>query len=241
MREDTLTPGEKETLDRNGYLLLPDILTPEQVRACGDRMEELLALEGEDAGKEVHQEAGADRLADLINKGEMFTVCFTHPRVLAAVAHILQSEFHFSSLNSRAALPGQGQQHLHLDLDEAPKPGGYYGCNSIWLMDDFTEENGATRVVPGSHRSGKVPCDEMVNPGDPHPREIKLTAPAGTVFIINAHTWHGGTTNRTNRPRRAMHGYFCHRDYPQQLDQRKYIRPETYARLSEAARYILDV
>ena len=53
--------------------------------------------------------------------------------------------------------------------------------------------------------------------------------------------WHGGTLNSTDRPRRALHSYFCRRDQPQQLDQRAYIRPETYERLSEAARYILDI
>jgi ectoine hydroxylase-related dioxygenase (phytanoyl-CoA dioxygenase family) len=153
----------------------------------------------------------------------------------------LGGEFKLSSLNSRAALPGQGLQALHADWGKAVEPGDYYVCNSIWLLDDFTEENGATRVVPGTQRSGKLPRDVMDNPADPHPDERLLIAPAGTVVIFNSHTWHGGTLNRSAKRRRAMHSYFCRRDQPQQLDQRKYSRPETYARLSEAARYILDV
>ena len=241
VRADTLTPNEKEQLERDGYLPLSGVLRPEEVAAFAARLEELSAREGAEAGKEVHQEAGTDRLADLVNKDPMFTICFTHPRVLAGIAHVLAGPFKLSSLNSRAALPGQGLQALHADWGRPVEPGSYAVCNSIWLLDDFTEENGATRVVPGSHRSGKLPRDEMDDPKGAHPREVKLLAPAGTVVIFNSHTWHGGTRNDSPRPRRAMHAYFCRRDQPQQLDQRKYLRPETYARLSEAARYILDV
>jgi ectoine hydroxylase-related dioxygenase (phytanoyl-CoA dioxygenase family) len=61
------------------------------------------------------------------------------------------------------------------------------------------------------------------------------------VVVFNSHTWHGGTLNRTNRLRRGLHSYFCRRHHPQQLDQKKYLRPETLARLSDAARTILDV
>jgi ectoine hydroxylase-related dioxygenase (phytanoyl-CoA dioxygenase family) len=161
--------------------------------------------------------------------------------VLAAIAHVLAGEFKLSSLNSRAALPGQGLQALHADWGKAVAPGDYYVCNSLWLLDDFTPDNGATRVVPGSQRGGKLPGDEMPDPSAPHPREVTLLAPAGTVVVVNSHTWHGGTRNISPNRRRAMHSYFCRRDQPQQLNQRQYIRPETEARLSLAARYILDV
>lgn len=241
VRDDTLTLAEKDHLDRDGYLPLPGILTPEQVAAFNKRLAELLAEEGTEAGKEVHQEAGTDRLSDLVNKDPIFEVCFTHPRVLAAISHVLKGDLKLSSLNARAALPGQGLQGLHADWGGPVKPGDFYVCNSIWLLDDFTEDNGATRVVPGSHSSGKTPRDEMDDPGAPHPREKMLLAPAGTVVVFNSHTWHGGTLNRTDKPRRAMHSYFTRRDQTQQLDQKKYLRPETRARLSEAARVILDV
>jgi ectoine hydroxylase-related dioxygenase (phytanoyl-CoA dioxygenase family) len=205
------------------------------------RVDALTEAEGDNAGKEVHQEAGADRLSDLINKDAIFDICYTHPKVLAGIAHVLHSDLKLSSLNFRAALPGYGLQHLHADWNGAVTPGEYFVCNSIWLLDDFTNENGATRVVPGSHLSGKSPRDEMADPTQPHPREVLLTARAGTVVIFNSHTWHGGTLNRTPNRRRALHSYFCRRDQPQQLDQRKYVRPETLARISPAAKCILDV
>lgn len=239
--DDTLSLEEKAQLDRDGFLPLPGLLLPEQVEQINARLAALLADEGENAGKEVHQEAGTDRLSDLVNKGEVFEVCFTHPKVLAAIAHVLGGELQLSSLNARAALPGQGLQALHADWGKPVEPGDYKVCNSIWLLDDFTPQNGATRAVAGSHRSGKMPGDVMPDPKQPHPDEMLLLGKAGTVVIFNSHTWHGGTLNQTDKPRRAMHSYFSRRDQHQQLDQKKYLRPETRERLSEAALTVLSV
>ena len=63
----------------------------------------------------------------------------------------------------------------------------------------------------------------------------------GNSVVFNSHLWHGGTKNRSDRPRRALHSYFGRRSRGQQLDQKKYARPATLARLSPAARFILDV
>jgi ectoine hydroxylase-related dioxygenase (phytanoyl-CoA dioxygenase family) len=241
VNDNTLTAEQKQMLDEQGFLHLKGVLTPEQVDAINRRQEELLAEEGDKAGTEVHQEAGTDRLSDLINKDPIFHVVITHPQVLAGVAHVLQGDLKLSSLNSRAAHPGKGLQHLHADWDRLETLNDYQVCNSVWLLDDFTPENGATRAVPGSHRHGRAPSDDMTNPGDPHPNEVLLLGKAGDVVIFNAHTWHGGTLNRTDKPRRAMHGYFTRRHQPQQLDQQKYLRDETWDALSPAARVVLGV
>ena len=230
----------RERLDRDGYAPLPGILTDRQLTVMRARVAELLAAEGERAGLEVHQEAGADRLADLVNKDPVFDVCFTDPRLLACVAHVL-GEFKLSSLNFRAARPGHGLQALHAEGKPVTDPADYQVCNSIWLLDDFTADNGATRVVPGSHRSGRAPGEAMPDVRAAHPAEVLLLAPAGTVVVFNSHLWHGGTKNRSDRPRRALHSYFGRRSRGQQLDQKKYARPETLGRLSPAARFILDV
>jgi ectoine hydroxylase-related dioxygenase (phytanoyl-CoA dioxygenase family) len=146
-----------------------------------------------------------------------------------------------SSLNSRAALPGQGLQGLHADWIGAVAPGQYQVCNSIWLLDDFTSENGSTRVVPGTHRSGKIPSQVMADPIASHADEQLVLAPAGTVVVFNSHTWHGGTLNRTNSPRRAIHSYWTRRDQPQQLNQRQFLSAETQRSLSPSIRYLLDI
>lgn len=236
-----LDPKIAAALDRDGFAVVPGVLDDARMQTVRTRLAELSAEEGDRAGLEVHQEAGTDRLSDLVNKGEVFDIFYTHPVVLAGVAHVLDGDLKLSSLNSRAALPGQGHQGLHADWGPLDLSEGFQVCNSIWLLDDFTPDNGATRVVAGTHRSGQSPAEVLEDSSAAHPDERLLVAPAGTVVIFNSHLWHGGTMNRTDRPRRAVHSYFTRRHQPQQLDQRAYVRPETIRRLSAAARHIIDV
>ena len=244
-----LSPGEKNFLDQNGYLNLGKILSDEQLHAIRTRIQELLEREGENAGSELMdspyirhpKESGADRLADLVNKGAEFDIFYTHPKVLAAISHVLGADIKLSSLNYRAAKPGAGLQKLHVDWHEAVAPGDYKVCNSIWLLDDFYPENGATRVVPGSHHQAKLPQDVLDDPLAAHPKEVIIEAPAGSVVIFNSHVWHGGTTNQTSSARRAIHSYFCRRDQPQQVDQKRYVQKETLERLPTGAVEILGL
>lgn len=244
-----LTNAEKEHLDTHGYVSLGKILSDPQLHAIQARIEALLQSEGEAAGKELAEskyirhpkEAGADRLADLVNKDSLFDIFYTHPRVLAGIAHVLGEDIKLSSLNYRAAKPGMGMQKLHADWHEPVEKGAYKVCNSIWLLDDFSVENGATRIVPGTHLNGQLPQDVLDDPWADHPDQVCIEAPAGSVVIFNSHAWHGGTNNQTDRPRRAIHSYFCQADQPQQINQLRYILPETRARLSQAAQQILAV
>jgi ectoine hydroxylase-related dioxygenase (phytanoyl-CoA dioxygenase family) len=237
-----LDQEQRARLDKDGYLALPGALRESEVALLRERVNELSALEGDRAGIEVHQEAGTARLANLVDKDPLFDLCWNHPVQLAAVAHVLSwHEFKLSSLNARAALPGHGHQALHADWGEGVQPGDYRVCNSIWMLDDFTPDNGATRAIPGSHRRGHRVKDEIDDPLAPHPDEVLLTGSAGTCVVFNSHVWHGGTVNKTDSPRRALHGYFCRREHPQQLVQREHLRPETLARLSPVQRYLLEV
>jgi len=239
---DLITAADRQQLDEFGFLEIPDVVSEVQLTAIRGRLQEILAEEGDDAGKEVHQEAGTDRMANLVNKGAEFDIFYTHPRVLAAIAYVLKNDLKLSSLNARFAKPGEGLQGLHADWGRLETPHDWQVCNSIWLLDDFTPANGATRAVPGSHLfTNRLPSDDMPDPSAPHPEEQLLQAPAGTVFVFNSHVWHGGTLNRTQHRRRACHSYFTRRHQPQQLDQRAYFTEVTRARISEAARVILDV
>ena len=238
---DTLSDSEKRQLDEQGYLPLPGVMKPAQVRAIRERVKQLIVEEGEDAGSEFGQEKGAVRLANLVDKDPLFEICFTHPRVLAAMNHVFKGDFKLSSLNGRASVPGDGLQAFHVDWHSGVDPKDFQVCNSIWLLVDFSRENGATRVVPGSHRSGQNPKEILDNPWAKHPDEILLTGEAGTVVVFNSHLWHAGTSNNTETPRYALHSYFTRRHNPQQMDQKASLSAATLSRLSPQARFILDV
>ena len=81
----------------------------------------------------------------------------------------------------------------------------------------------------------------MDDPRKPHPDEILVVAPAGTVVVFNSHVWHGGSLNRSNGLRRVMHMAFIRRSLPQQTDQKVHLRPETDDRLTDEMRVLLDV
>ena len=244
-----ITQEEKEFLEENGYLNLGVLLSESEVKSINARIEELKEIEGENAGKElieskyiIHpKEEGADRLADLVNKGEIFDVFYTHPKVLEGIETVLSKEFKLSSLNYRAAKPGMGLQKLHVDWGNTVVDSNYKVCNSIWLLDNFTMENGSTRIVPKSHKFKLLPDQALQNPFEEHPNETRIMGRAGSVFIFNSHIWHGGTINYTKTDRRSIHSYFCSRDQPQQINQLKYITKNTAQRIGKKGRYVLDV
>ena len=83
--------------------------------------------------------------------------------------------------------------------------------------------------------------EPMMTETQPHPDEIVLLGSAGTAVVFNSHLWHGGTQNRTDKPRRALHSAYVRRDKKQQTIFRDYLLPATYERLSAAQRYLLEV
>jgi ectoine hydroxylase-related dioxygenase (phytanoyl-CoA dioxygenase family) len=227
-------------LDEQGWVRLAGYITAERRRRLVDRIDALFAEEGERAGAEFRREEGARRLANLVDKGAAFVECILDETVVAHVAHVLGPRLKLSSLNARSATPhGAESQPLHVDAGALPDAEGYWVCNSVWMLDDFTPDNGALRVVPGSHRWGRRPQEALTDPQAPHPAEVLVTGRAGDVVVMNSHLWHGGTANRTDRRRLAMHGFYCRWDKPQQQYQKPLLRPETLAALSPAARHIL--
>src|SRR6185312_2804015 len=235
-----MTSPEKSQLDEQGFVVFPRFLNGDTLQALRQRVEELFAAEGENAGSEFRQEPHARRLANLVDKGAIFQKVFASPPVLDTVAYVLGSHFKLSSLNARSADPFSSEaQQLHCDAGSLPDDRGYCVCNTIWLLDDFTPENGATRIVPGSHKWAKLPQNALTDPSAPHPDEILVLAPAGSVVVMNTHAWHGGTANRTPTPRRALHSFYCRCDQPQQQYQKHLLRPETQATLTPELRRLL--
>ena len=232
-----LTDADRRHLDEEGYLVLPGLMTPELLGALRRRIEELFAEEGASAGSEFKQEPEARRLANLVNKGRIFEDVILTPRVLECMAYILGPGFKLSSLNARSTDPQSASgQPLHADSGAIADDAGYFVANSVWLLDDFTSENGATRFVAGSHRWRRLPEPDFYAA---HPDEQLVLGKAGDVVVMNAHMWHGGTANQTAAPRRAMHVYYTRYDQPQQQYQKRWLSADVQARLSPAARGIL--
>lgn len=235
-----MTPEQKRQLDEAGYLVLEDFASLEFLKELRDRIDALFTAEGEAAGSEFRQEPQTRRLANLIDKGEIFRRAIAVPELLEAVRCVIGPEFKLSSLNARSADPySTWVQPLHADVGAIADEAGNWVCNIVWMLDDFTEDNGATRMVPGSHRWRKLPQDVLNDPAAPHPDEILLTGRAGTVVVMNAHMWHGGTANRTGQPRRALHSFYTRRDKPQQQYQKALLRPGTQAALGPELRWLL--
>jgi len=208
--------------------------------ALRDRVEELFLLEGDRAGVEFKQEPQTRRLANLVARGELFEQVVADPQLLAYVGLVLSEQFKLSSLNARSANPhSDWVQPLHCDTGALPDEHGYSVCNVVWMLDDFTTENGAVRLVPGSHRLGRLPQEVLSDPAASHPDEVLVLGRAGTVVVMNAHLWHGGTANRTSAPRRALHSFYCRRDQPQQQYQKALIPRETQQRFNNQLRELL--
>ena len=235
-----MTSREKQQLDEQGYVLLEQFMGDRLLGELRRRIGQLYNEEGERAGSEFRTEEHAHRLANLVDKGEAFRRAIVLPKLLELVRHVLGPEIKLSSLNARSADPGTDVgQPLHVDMAALPDEKGYWVCNTVWMLDDFTPENGATRMVPGTHRSGRRPQDVLDDPMASHPDEVLLIGKAGSVAVMNAHMWHAGTANRTSAPRLAMHAFYCRKDKPQQQYQKQLLRPEVQASLSEDLRALL--
>lgn len=237
---NTMNSDQRLQLDELGYVALPSFMSFELLETLRNRVEELFEEEGENAGSEFRQEPGSRRLANLVAKGAIFERIVCLPEVLSFIAAVLGPAFKLSSLNARSAKPySDSLQPLHADMGGIADERGFWVCNTVWMLDDFTKENGALRVVPGSHRWRRLPQSELPDPKAVHPQEVLVTGSAGTVFVMNAHAWHGGTANRTAKQRRAVHGFYCRSDKPQQQYQKALIPVDLQRGFSPELRRIL--
>jgi ectoine hydroxylase-related dioxygenase (phytanoyl-CoA dioxygenase family) len=109
----------------------------------------------------------------------------------------------------RGPRPGYGAQALHADDLPIAAAEAYRAATAIVPLVDFTERNGPTRVVPGSHLEPLH--DAATEPGRPHPRGRRVTARAGSAIVFNGHLWHSGTKNTSGERRDALQIVFRRR------------------------------
>jgi hypothetical protein len=197
-----MTSEQRRQFEELGCVVLPDVLNPDRLRALRAGLEALFEQAGENAGHEFSQDPHARRLANLLDQGEEFAGVAQHPAVLEAVEAALGPGFTLADLEARstnpfAPVPEPWRAEAGMRAEGA-------ACHLVWMLDDFTEECGALRVAPGSHKWGRAP-------GEGNPPEVPLTGPAGSVAVLDARLWQSGTVNRTDRHRRALHGRFVGR------------------------------
>jgi ectoine hydroxylase-related dioxygenase (phytanoyl-CoA dioxygenase family) len=190
-------------LDTHGYCIVADVLSPGQVAALRRRVVE--QGRGEQAGGVAFHDSKANqRLWMLVNKGRVFRDLVIHPFVLGMMPHLLDENFILSSLTANIARPGGEPMYLHSDQGYVgfwtPKP---VVANILWMLDDFTDENGGTRLIPGSHLRPREPADT-------HERTIAAVAKAGSAMVFDGRLIHGTGANRTaDVQRHGILTYYC--------------------------------
>ena len=181
-------------LDRHGYAVAESLLSADEAAAVRTGLRDV--LDRTPTGRNDFEGFSTRRIYALFAKTRAFDPLAVHPLLLQVLDSVLGPSYQLSAPTGIEIGPGEKAQVLHTDdgIYPLPRPHPEVVLNSMWALDDFTEENGATRVVPGSHRwTDRRPVD---------PDEtITVTMPAGSVLFILGTLWHGGGANRTDRTR----------------------------------------
>lgn len=138
-----------------------------------------------------------------------FLPCLEHPYVMSAVAQLLGGDVVLGAFRGRDPRAGSGQQGFHADFASPVPPDGQCLANAFWILDDMDESNGATRVIPGTHRIGRLPPKGWTRREARHPEQRSINARAGDVLVFSAHLWHAGSENRSGASRRLAMAHFC--------------------------------
>jgi ectoine hydroxylase-related dioxygenase (phytanoyl-CoA dioxygenase family) len=205
MLDDQTISRHVERIEREGYTILEDAIEPSLVDALGA---ELLRLEQELATKpaqNIFEGTATLRIYNLLARGKLFEGIPVHDQVLPIVERVLDRGCLVSSLSSIAILPDESAQPIHADdmLIPLPRPHVPIVCNTMWAITDITEENGATRIVPGSHKNAEVP-----QLGGTY-ETIAATMRRGSVLVFNGSVWHGGGANKTRERRVGIAMNYC--------------------------------
>src|SRR5215475_1558232 len=194
-----------DRIARDGYTILERVIEPELVAALA---QDLLRLEQQYDVKPAHnafEGAHTVRIYNLLVHGKLYEQIPVHPEVLPVVEGVLDPGCLVSSLSSISIDPGERAQPIHADdqLLPLPKPHVATVCNTMWALTDFTVENGATRVIPGSHRRGHSPAFGT------HYDSVAAEMPRGSVLVWHGSLWHGGGGNRSDRRRVGIAMNYC--------------------------------
>ena len=230
-----LTAAHVAAIDDQGYTILESVIEDDLL---GELSEALLRLEGDlgtRPGGNSFEGEHTIRIYNLLARDRVFERVPLHPAVLPVVEGVLDPGCLVSSLSSISIDPDEDAQMLHADdtLIGLPRPHPPIVCNSMWALTDFTAENGATRIVPGSHRWVEQPGH-----GTSYDT-VAAEMSRGSVLIWNGSLWHGGGANTSQERRVGIAMNYCAGFIRQQENQQLGIPLERVAefepRLQELA------
>ena len=195
----------EERIARDGYSILENAIEPDLVDELADDLLRLEQKHGVRPSKNDFEGHRTWRIYNLLVHGKLYERIPVHENVLPVVERVLDKGCLVSSLSSIAIGPDEKAQPIHADDQLMPlaKPHVATVCNTMWALTDFTEENGATRIIPGSHLADSSP--EYGKHYDSIPAEMKK----GSVLIWHGSLWHGGGANRTDQRRVGIAMNYC--------------------------------
>lgn len=199
----------KVKLDRDGYAVIPNVLDQHAVEFLRKLVVFNAALEKENNAAYLYGK-NCQRVYNLLNKGIAFQSLITNELVIEIMDHMfdretLHDKYYLSSWHANLLGPGATAGMLHLDAAVPdPIPPWIIRANICFMLDDFTEENGATLCSPGSHKLCSKPNLRM-----PHNKPVAMTGKAGSLAIWHGHLWHKSGTNSTNKERIGLLGCFA--------------------------------
>jgi ectoine hydroxylase-related dioxygenase (phytanoyl-CoA dioxygenase family) len=226
-----------DEIREQGFTILHDAVDPALCRQIAQDLDRLAREFDITPATNLFEGRHTTRIYNLLVHGSLYEGIPVHPSVLPIVEGVLDPGLLISSLSSISIGPGETAQPIHADdqLIPLPRPHVPIICNTMWAITEFTEENGATRLVPGSHLRDQAP-----NPLEHH-ETIAAEMPQGSVLIWVGSLWHGGGANTTDRRRVGIAMNYCAGYIRQQENQQLGIPPRIVAgftrRLQELVGY----
>ncbi len=219
-------------IEIDGYTVVEDAIDRATIDALLADVARIVESTGVVPSDNSFEGASTTRVYNLLAHGGPWPNVPLHPTVLPIAEAVLGGQILVSSLSSIAIGPGETAQPIHADDQVMPitRPHVPVVCNSMWALTDFTEANGATRIVPGSHL-----FDHNPEYGS-HPGSIPAEMPAGSILVCNGSLWHGGGANTTDRTRVGIAMNYCAGWIRQQENQQLGIPGEVLAGFSPKLR-----